>query len=195
MSDVSPADLTVSTVSQGTGPLLQRDYQAVLAPCVLTPPQIIDVVAERFPEFSPTLLASFEFIGQPPLAVGDDMSINIPGMGECHVRAIHRDANSLTLRTLEDHFESGRISFGCYESEGKLIFKICSRARVRRNRHLVSFAVGGLKMQEQQWVKFVHNLAEACGTEVVSQVDVTTQEVEANLADLGEIDTPTFVAR
>ena len=49
----------LSPARQGVGPLLQRDYWAVLAGSRLRPSEIIQAVRQHFASFAPADLASF----------------------------------------------------------------------------------------------------------------------------------------
>ena len=190
----TPSELEVFPASQGAGPLLQRDYWAVLTGSKCPPEDILRSVAKRFPDFANPLIAAFSFVQPPPLEVGHEMKIVIQGYGECHVRVAHKDEHSITLRTLEDHFEAGRITFGAWRENGETVFKIRSRARTRSKPHSWGFAAGGHRMQKELWLEFVGNVAKSCGLEAI-EVQEETEEVASTLADLGELDTPTFIAR
>src|SRR4051812_31305296 len=93
--------------SDGTGPLLQRDYVVVLEGSGCTPEAAVERIRTDFPGFSPASVARFtrpEGITSP-LEVGDTMHVRIRGVGDCGVQVTHRDAHSLTLRTLKGHPE------------------------------------------------------------------------------------------
>src|SRR5689334_8207865 len=55
--------------SRGAGPLLQRDYWAIIDGCRLTPSEVMEQVARRFAEFAPEQLVVFrrEQEGEEPL--------------------------------------------------------------------------------------------------------------------------------
>ena len=103
--------LPIQTAAEGHGPLWQRDYWAVVRGSTLSPEAIVQMLRERFPEFSPDELAAFSRDKSTPLEVGDDMKVFIQGYGECAVRVVHLEPQSFTLRTLAGHFEAGRITF------------------------------------------------------------------------------------
>jgi hypothetical protein len=191
LSDTS-SKLEVFPASQGAGPLLQRDYWAVLTGSACSPEEIVAMLALRFPDFANPVIAAFSFVPPPPLEVGREMKIVIQGYGECHVRVAHKDERSITLRTLEDHFEAGRITFGAWRENGETVFKVRSRARTRSKPHSWGFAAGGHRVQKQLWLEFVKNVAKNCGVED-AEVQEETEEVASTLADLGELDTPTFL--
>lgn len=190
----APQELEEQTATDGAGPLLQRDYWAGIPHSRLTPEEIITLLSQQFPRFAPELIASFAFVQLPPLKAGDEMHIHIRGYGDCHVRVLLVEPRSITLMTLEDHYEAGRITFGAWADEdGQTVFKIRSRARVRSKRHLLSFLSGGHVFQKQLWLHFVQNVARECNEEFEVEVHEETEETRADLADLGETIAPTFV--
>lgn len=186
-------ELEEQVATDGAGPLLQRDYWAGIPHSQLAPEEIITLLSQQFPRFAPELIASFAFVQLPPLKAGDAMHIHIRGYGDCHVRVLLVEPRSITLITLEDHYEAGRITFGAWQDEsGQTVFKIRSRARVRSKRHLLSFLSGGHVFQKQLWVLFVQNVAQACNEGLEVDVHEATEEVRADLADLGQAVAPTF---
>jgi hypothetical protein len=195
VSEISPDELPERSADRGAGPLLQRDYWATIPQSRHSPEEIADMLAREFPRFSPEAIAVFSFVQVPPLKVGDEIHVHIRGYGDCHVRVTDRDERSLTLITLEDHYEAGRITFGAWRDEnGQIVFKIRSRARTRSKPHLWSFLAAGHEFQKQLWVHFVRNVALACCEENDVDVQEETHEVDADLADTGELNTPTFIA-
>ena len=180
---------------EGRGPLLQRDYWAVLAGCRLRPPEIAELVAERFAQFPPAELVRFSRSDgrEGPLAVGDLLDVEIALAGACQVQVMHRDANSLTLATLAGHPEAGRITFGAYRNPvDDVIFHIRSRARSRSRTCLIGFLAAGEAMQTNTWTDFVNHVAAAVGQGVMGVIRVETTEVEETPEDLQAV--PTFLA-
>jgi len=186
----------IIAATHGSGPLLERDYQAIIVGASCSPEAIIAMVRSDFPRFSPDALAAFECrVGFAlPLEVGHEMFINIRGAGTCHVRTVHADERSLTLRTLDGHPEAGRITFGAFNNEdGELVVRIRSRARASDKLKYVGYIFMGREMQTKTWLTFIERVAQACGGRIEGEIAVTTTRVRASLADRGEIDTPTFV--
>ena len=185
-------EVQIQHAARGHGPLWQRDYRARIRGSRLSPEEIIHLARRDFPALSPKELADFSKAGSTPLAVGEDMKVVIQGYGECGVRCVHIAPRSFTLRTLEGHFEAGRITFGAHEENGDLVFRIRSRARsVDRLRH-AGYKLIGQKLQEQVWTTFIERVIEKTGGELKGDITVETQEVKATLADMGELDIPTF---
>src|SRR5829696_1922434 len=114
--------------TRGAGPLLQRDYWAVLRDAPLTPVELMARVKAQFCTLPPAALVSFN--APEGVALGARLDIVIAPAQPCAVRVIHESDQSVTLGTLDGHPEAGRITFGSYRnSAGDVIFHIRSRAR------------------------------------------------------------------
>jgi hypothetical protein len=188
--------------STGVGPLMQRDYWAVIDACRCKPSEVIALVASRFPEFPPDDVVVFERDagGEPDgvLAVGDELDIRIRLAGAARVRVVHRNACSITLATLDGHPEAGRITFGAYrDARGDVVFHIRSRARSSSLFNYLGWLVGGDPMQTTAWTDFVNNVAVSCGGGVAGQVQAATRTVEADEMEPGDesMDCPTVLAQ
>lgn len=187
----------VQVAPEGRGPLLQRDYMGIIEGSDWPPARIIELVRTDFPLFSPEALARFERLGDPsqPLREGEEMEVNIKGTG-CHkVVAVRVEPQSLTLRTIQGHPEAGRITFGAHhDDQGRLVFRIRSRARINNLVRLVGYFLMGKAAQTHIWTTFIERVAEAIGGRIAGKVEVGTQEVEDSASDEGLLDTPTFPA-
>jgi hypothetical protein len=195
--EATATDREVTPATDGAGPLLQRDYWAVIAGSRLGPREVADLVARRFPDFPPPKLVQFRLADgcEAPLQVGDELDIEIRMAGECGVRVVHRDANSITLGTLEGHPEAGRITFGAYRNDrGDVVFHIRSRARASKLSRYLEFLAGGDPMQTNTWVDFINTLAMTVGSGVVDGIRVEQTEVDDDEADADPC-SPTFIAR
>ncbi len=182
----------------GAGPLLQRDYWALIDRCGFSPAEVMEQVGRYFPQFAPEELCVFERTGaaDAPLAVGEEMEVTIRGAGKCHVRVIHRDRLSFTLATLPGHPEAGRITFGAYRNErGDVIFHIRSRARSGSQLIYLGFYGGGEAMQTNTWTDFVNSVALTTGEGVIGflHADTTVMEKAHEAAD--DVRQPTYLAR
>lgn len=194
-----PADELQSPVT-GAGPLLQRDYWAVIRESRCRPSQVMEMVATRFCELPPADVVSFtrpDADGAKPVEVGECFDIRITLAGDARVRVIHTSPCSVTLGTLVGHPEAGRITFGSYRNDaGDVIFHIRSRARSSSIWTYCGFLVGGDPMQTESWTVFVNNVAAACGNGVAGEVQAETRVVpqdEWEPADQS-MDGPTFSA-
>lgn len=196
MEERSAEQRTAKVVSarEGTGPLLERDYYARLRDSGLAPSQVMELVRRNFVSLAPDGLAAFHTSANDGIAVGDELDIRIFAAGECRVRVVHMDAQSITLGTLEGHPEAGRITFGCYrDDEGELLFHIRSRARSDSLLRLFGFVVAGKAMQTNTWTDFLSRtgaLAKGSVRAVHAAMRTLDDESEADV-----VDRPTFLAR
>lgn len=184
----------VVSAREGAGPLLERDYYARLRGSDLSPSQVMELVRRNFVSLAPDGLAAFHTGKQDGIDVGDELDIRIFGAGDCRVRVVHRDAQSITFGTLEGHPEAGRITFGCYrDDEGELLFHIRSRARSESLLRLFGFVVVGEAMQTNTWTDFISRtgaLARGSAGAVHAAMRTLDDEGEEDV-----VDRPTFLAR
>ena len=195
-SESAPLSEALQLAQAGAGALLQRDYWAAIEECRVSPGQLMADLRQRFCEFPPEDLVSFERATQSeqPLGVGDELAIVIRMAGACRVRVTCCDEHSLTLSTLRGHPEAGRITFGCYRHEsGAVVFHIRSRSRSGDAKFAAGFMTLGEAMQTNTWVDFVRTVASTYGAGVLGEVHADTLEVEPTAED-DDVSRPTFVA-
>lgn len=179
--------------SRGAGPLLQRDYWAVLSSCPLKPSDLIAQVKANFCTLPPASLV--EFAAPAGVARNAQLDITIKPGQRCAVRVIHEDAQSLTLGTLNGHPEAGRITFGAYRnSAGDVIFHIRSRARSTTTMKRLGFLAIGDAMQTNTWADFIRNVAAITGTPIAGVIHADTQSVDELPEDDEPLESPTFLA-
>jgi len=182
--------------TEGHGPLLQRDYWGIIRESQMSPREVLTLVDSLFWEFPPEDLALFSRSdGQSgPLQVGDELDIEIFGAGSAKVRVLHRDANTLTLGTLDLHPEAGRITFGSYRNDrGDVVFHIRSRARASSIVAHAEFLVAGDAAQTNTWTDFINRVASSAGNGVLGVIHCETNELHEDESP-EEMDGPTFVA-
>ena len=187
----------LSPAVAGYGPLLERDYWAIIKHCRLKPSEVMRLVALRFPEFAPTGLARFRRVGasEEPLSPGDELEVQIRGAGTFAVRVLGVDRGSFTIGTLAGHPEAGRITFGAYRNRrGDVIFHIRSRARSGSPAHYAGFVALGDAMQTNCWTEFVNRVAVTVGEGVVGWIHADKRRVDAGTDAPEETCGPTFVA-
>jgi Domain of unknown function (DUF1990) len=183
---------------EGAGPLLQRDYWAVIERCGCSPSELMELVASRLASFAPEELVVFERMDgrDAALEVGDELRVHIRGAGTFQVRVIHRDRQSLTLATLPGHPEAGRITFGAYRNAwGDVIFHIRSRARSGSRMMYLGFRTGGEPMQTNTWTDFVNAVALTVGEGVIGFIHAETTVMERARESADDVRGPTFLAR
>lgn len=182
---------------EGAGPLLQRDYWAVIRHCRLTPSEVMFLVSRRFADFAPKRIAEFTALSTGrPLQVGDELEVKIALAGTFRVRVLHLDALSFTLGTLRGHPEAGRITFGAYRNaHDDVIFHIRSKARSSSKLRYLGFVSAGDAMQTETWVEFVNNVAVTTGEGVVGNVYADRVTIPDEPADPEALCTPTFTAK
>jgi hypothetical protein len=190
-------ELSLSSV--GYGPLLQRDYWAVISRSRMKPSEIMDWVGRHFSEFSPRDRAVFSRAkeGLPP-KLGEQIRVKILGAGSFRVKVLHRSKNSFTLGTISGHPEAGRITFGAYRNSlGDVVFHIRSRARSSARLSFLGFRMVGEAMQTHTWTDFVNNVALSAGDGVIGYVHAETEILPERFRDNPSDKKfgPTFVAR
>lgn len=193
-----PGDLLPA--SKGAGPLLQRDYWAVVRHSRLRASEVVELIAHRFPEFAPEELCVFHRVDgrHAPLVLGDELEVDIRGAGRFKVRVVHRGRQSLTLATLRGHPEAGRITFGAYPNgRGDVIFHIRSVARSGTPLMYLGFRTAGEAMQTNTWTEFVNRVAITVGDGVVGFVHADTRRLRGTdePRDDESWNAPTYLAR
>lgn len=183
--------------SDGWGPLLERDYWAVIEEPRGGPEDLAELLARRLSGFAPPDLLAFTrpVEAEWPLEVGDEMDVRIAGAGTFGVRVVHRDRHSLTVATLAGHPEAGRITFGAYRNgRGDVVFHIRSRARSSSRSSLLGFRAAGDPMQTNSWTDFVNRVAASFGAGVRGVIHAEKRKVEPEPGDEAA-DRPTFQVR
>jgi hypothetical protein len=179
----------------GSGPLLEREYWAILDSPRVGPSELADELAERFEAFPPPELVRFRRRAEGRLTVGDELDVEIVGAGTFGVRVIHRDEGSITLGTLEGHPEAGRITFGAYLNHRRdVVFHIRSRARASSRNRYLGFLFAGDPMQTNTWSDFINRLAALLADGVRGAIHAEKRVVQEEPGDRS-MDRPTFIAR
>jgi hypothetical protein len=190
-----PEELAILDASEGVGPLLRREYSAVVGGAPCGPEAIGTLLRERFEDFAPPETAIFDRTAEAKdrLAIGDEMEIRIALLGRCRVRVVHHSDCTLTLRTLAGHPEAGRITFGAdRDPQGRLRLRIVSRTRASRVLNYLGYLVMGKQLQARCWIRFLERLAEATGGQIADRIHVRTHRVEEEPGDRKGTDAPTF---
>ena len=179
--------------TRGAGPLLQRDYWAVLDNCPLKPSELMTLVKEQFCSLPPSSLV--QFVAPHGVGLGSLIDIVIMPGRRCGVRVINEDQQSITFATLEGHPEAGRITFGSYRNPaGDVLFHIRSRARSGTALQRLGFLLIGDAMQTTTWTDFINNVALLAGTTIAGVVHADTQHVDEEAEDDEPLRAPTYLA-
>jgi hypothetical protein len=184
-------DLVPAT--RGAGPLLQRDYWAVLDNCRLKPSELMALVKEQFCSLPPSSLV--RFVAPHGFREGSVVDIVITPGQQCGVRVINEDKQSITLATIAGHPEAGRITFGSYRNRaGDVLFHIRSRARSGTALQRFGFLLIGDAMQTTTWTDFINNVAVMAGTTISGVVHADTRQVDEEPEDDEPLQAPTYLA-
>jgi len=179
--------------TRGAGPLLQRDYWAVLDGCTLSSVELMRMVKEKFCTLPPASLVRFS--APDGVARGARLDIVIAPAQPCAVRVIHQDDQSLTLGTLDGHPEAGRITFGSYRNDARdVIFHIRSRARSTSAIKRLGFLAIGDAMQTSTWTDFIRSVAALAGSSIRGAIHAETETVAEEPEDDEPLHAPTFAA-
>ena len=117
LRDMDGGSDELSPASEGTGPLLQRDYWAFVESPRVRASEMGHLLATRFEELAPKSHVRFRRTpGEGALREGDELEAEIRFAGTFRVRVTHLDSHSITFGTVEGHPEAGRITFGAYPS-------------------------------------------------------------------------------
>lgn len=187
----------IQLAAAGTGPLLQRDYWAVIRNCRVRPSEVVEVVRERFVDFAPKELAHFRLADDSSDTIneGSVMDVKIRMVPEARVVVIHLDEHSLTIATLRGHPEAGKITFAAYPNRrGDVIFHIRSRARASSAANLAGFRIGGDPMQANTWTDFVDRVAHSVGDGVIRHIHAEKWKVKHEKVD-ADPSAPVLIAR
>lgn len=151
----------------GHGPAFHRLYSIVAREPVMTPEQLIAVIAADPNVAAPMDLARFTKRrgDRRTTEVGDEYEIVLPGPWNGPVRVIARTERSFRFATLDGHMEAGEIEFRAVPDDDGLRFEIESWARsadpvfhVLYHRLKIS-----MELQEHMWAQFLQRAARIAG--------------------------------
>jgi phytoene dehydrogenase-like protein len=193
-----PVRRPIATTAEGTGPLRQQDYWATLEGTGLTPERVMELIRTRFAELASTRLVRFSRPrGQAgPLRSGDQLKISMPGSRPAYVQVVHDAPAELTLRTLRDHPEIGRLSFRVeWGPVVGTVVRVRSRTRANSALDLVKYELAGKPLQARLWTGFLGRVAKACGGHMIGEIGHTGGVVESTADDERPTATPAFAQR
>jgi hypothetical protein len=114
------------------------------------------------------------------LAVGDELTVRMPGPWDGPVRVVDRTETSFRLATLLNHMEAGQIEFRAWPRGSSLQFEI--EAWARPGSPMVNLLYTHLRLAKEiqlnMWVRFCQGAAEVAGGRVRGGVTINTRVVE-----------------
>ena len=153
--------------SAGHGPAFHRRYAIEARDPVMTPEQLLAVIAADPDAASPRDLARFAKRrgGRGGAQVGDEYEIVLPGPWNGPVRVIDRTSRSFRFATLEGHMEAGEIEFRAEPTDAGLRFEIESWARSADPVfHLLYHRLKvSMEIQQHMWAQFLQRAARVSG--------------------------------
>lgn len=194
-SEPRPAEQPVQLATEGVGPLMQRDYVAIIEEPRLTPEEAMRNLRENFVSLSPARLARFNRPSQATggLQLDEGLEVAIIGNPLTAVRVCAIEERRLTLRTLRGHIEAGRITFGAdCDPAGRLVLRIRSRARIHDPLRLLAYLLLGKRVQYRIWETFLERWAASAGGRRIGSILGETDCVQESLADVGSREAPTL---
>lgn len=173
----------VQSPREGVGPLYQRRYTVRIADSQLTAAELISRVGADLNAASPVEVAVFDKTlgSSPPLEMGDEYVVHMPGPWNCPVRVVERTPESFRFVTLTGHLEAGEIEFRASDAgEDGLVFTIESWARSGDRLAAALYEGVGIakEMQLHMWTHFCARVAEMSGGRRVGEVEVQTERTD-----------------
>jgi hypothetical protein len=165
-------------LAAGAGPLLHRYYAVRIVNSPMSPPTLIDTVAENLNRAAPEMALFRKTRGADHrLQRGDEFVVRMPGPWDGPVRVAHRDATSFLLVTLTGHLEAGEIEFRAATDNDGLRFEIESWARAGdRLSHLLYNRLRLAKeIQLNMWSHFCIRVAALAGGRPQHGVTIRTR--------------------
>lgn len=151
----------------GCGPAFHRRYTIAVGDPVMTPEQLVAVIAADPNVASPMDLARFfkRSGSRHTTQVGDEYEIVLPGPWNGPVRVIDRTPLSFRFATLDSHMEAGEIEFRAAPEDDGLSFEIESWARSADPVfHLLYHGAQiSMRVQEHMWAQFLKRAARVSG--------------------------------
>ena len=162
--------------ADGSGDAYRRRYRATILDPVLTPQQLMGVIANDPDVACPVEFARFEKVRgeRGDLRVGDEYMVRLPGPWNGPVRVVERDDRSFRLATLCGHMEAGEIEFRAEPGEGRMVFEIQSWARSGDSLFALLYDRIPINREVQQhmWVQFLERVAQISGGRIDPPVEV-----------------------
>jgi hypothetical protein len=174
--DVPGDPSAVQRPSDGSGAAYRRRYRARIADPVLTPEELMAIIANDPDVACPVEFARFEKLrGEPgELRVGDEYRVLLPGPWNGPVRVVDQGPSSFRLVTLHGHMEAGEIEFRARAEGERLVFEIESWARSGDPLFALLYDRIPInrEIQQHMWVQFLERVAQISGGRIEPPVEV-----------------------
>ncbi|MGQ0632634.1 MAG: DUF1990 family protein [Sporichthyaceae bacterium] len=170
----------------GTGPLYHRRFSVRVRDAVLTPTEMMEVLADDFNRVLPSEAATIRVLRKrgPGVSMrrGDRFVIHMPGPWNAPIRVLERTPTSFRFATLDGHLEAGQIEFRAQQTPDGLEFSVEAWARPASPllNALFTHVRIAKEIQLNMWVRCCRSAAEIAGGEIVDGVHVHTRTVPAD---------------
>lgn len=169
--------------ADGVGPRYIRHYGIRITGSRLSAEELLDRLAQRPDDVSPSEISHFEKQHGAPgrLRIGDEYLIRIAGPWDGPVRVIDRQPASFRLATLAGHMEAGEIEFRATDAgRGRIELTITSWARSGDALFDLLYRLGiSRELQLYMWARFLAASARTAGGRVEDGVRLHTQRAPA----------------
>ncbi|HEY3691801.1 MAG TPA: DUF1990 family protein [Pseudonocardiaceae bacterium] len=166
-------------LERGAGPLFHRVFAVCIDGTTMTAQELISTLAADLNRAVPSEVTSVDK-DSDGLAVGDELTVRMPGPWDGPVRVVDRTETSFRLATLLNHMEAGQIEFRAWPRGSSLQFEI--EAWARPGSPLVNLLYTHLRLAKEiqlnMWVRFCQGAAEVAGGRVRGGVTINTRVVE-----------------
>lgn len=163
----------------GVGHLFHRRFRVKVKGAASSAEELMRAVVCDFGRFVPREVIGIKRPGRTgePLALGDEMTVQMPGPWNGPVRVVHLDDTTMRLATLKGHLEAGQVQFHAWEQDGELWFEVEAWARPATAAvHLLYSQLRFAKeAQLTMWVRFCRAAASAAGGRPADGIHITTE--------------------
>jgi hypothetical protein len=154
----------------GVGPMYHRTFHVDIDGARTEADELMRVVVSEFDRLVPQEVVQVHLrtATDRPLAVGDDLVVDMPGPWNGPVRVVEVGVDRLRLATLQGHLEAGQIQFSTLDgatAESPLAFEVETWARAAN--HRVDLLYSRLRLAKEiqlnMWVRLCQAVAARAG--------------------------------
>jgi uncharacterized protein YbjT (DUF2867 family) len=176
--------------SEGTGAMRRRRYWVDLYGARLDADGLFKYLKEHFREVLPMAVAVSARSGpastaEPPIAVGQTLTLEIPVRGQVQVRVAEAGDRRLSLLTVAGHPVAGAVRFLIEPLAGAVRFEIQVYARAASIFDELLLRAGGDWVQRASWISMAQNVARAAG---VPDAEVLAADDQLDTKELDLVD-------